>query len=92
MVFLKSQAQQLSTVTANLLFALEALVGLLSIVQPAGVVDRDLIARSGRVGTVTTGNNLSLDAHCGDVKRLWNWKWHLEAYGGWRTFENEGQR
>lgn len=26
-------------------------------------MDRDLIARSGRVGAVTTGNNLSLDTH-----------------------------
>jgi hypothetical protein len=55
-------------------------------------VDRDLIARGGRVGTVTTGNNLSLDAHFDDSEMWWNWKWHLKANGGWRTFENEGQR
>ena len=68
MVLHKSRPQQLSIIAANLLLALEALVGLLSIVQPASVVDRDLIARGGRVGTVTTGNNLSLDTHCDDCE------------------------
>lgn len=74
MVLHKPRPQQLSTITVNLLLALEALVGLLSIVQPAGVVDRDLIARGGRVGAITTGNNLSLDAHFDDSEMWWSWE------------------
>lgn len=49
--------------TVSLLLALEALVGLLSIVDPSCVVDRDLVARSRGVRAVTTSNNLSLDTH-----------------------------
>lgn len=47
----------------GLLLALEALVGLLSIVDPSRVVNRDLIACSRRVRAVTTSNDLSLDTH-----------------------------
>ena len=48
----------------SLLLSLEALVGLLGIVQPAGVVNGDLVAGSRRAGASATGNNLSLDTHC----------------------------
>lgn len=47
----------------GLLLALEALVALLSIVDPSRVVNRDLIACSRRVRAVTTSNDLSLDTH-----------------------------
>lgn len=47
----------------SLLLALEALVGLLSIVDPSRVVDGDLVARSRRVGAIATSNNLSLNTH-----------------------------
>lgn len=48
---------------AGLLLALEALVGLLSIVDPSRVVNGDLITCNRRVRAVTTSNNLSLDTH-----------------------------
>lgn len=47
----------------SLLLALEALVGLLSVVEPSRVVDSDLVTRSRRVSAVATSNNLSLDTH-----------------------------
>ena len=47
----------------SLLLALEALVGLLSVVEPSRVVDRDFVARNRRVSAVATSNNLSLDTH-----------------------------
>lgn len=45
------------------LLSLKALVGLLSIVQPSGVMDGDLVALCRRVRAVATGDNLSLDTH-----------------------------
>jgi hypothetical protein len=47
----------------NSLLALETLVCLLGVVYPTCVVDRDLIAGSGRVGAIATGNDLSFDTH-----------------------------
>lgn len=63
---LKLQARLPPIISFNSLLALESLVGLLGIIKPAGVVNRDLIARSGRVGAVATGNNLALDTHIDD--------------------------
>ena len=77
-------------IAANSLLALESLVGLLGIVQPAGVVDRDLIARSGRVGAVTTGNNLSLDAHYDDPLMIVESGLVLGGNGGYEDVRNWG--
>lgn len=46
----------------NVLLALEALVRLLGIVEPACVVDGDLVT-GGRRGAGATSNDLSLDTH-----------------------------
>lgn len=46
----------------SLLLALETLVGLLRVVDPASVVDRDFVTR-GRRGSATASDDLSLDTH-----------------------------
>lgn len=46
-IHLKIPAQLPPIISFNSLLALESLVGLLGIIKPASVVDRDLIARSG---------------------------------------------